>query len=157
MNSQEYSKTVRSKFGRNATIRLDTQDLLIAYEEVFKWQWFATKLKITSFVKQMPSVSLSDIESYSASCLKQAIKEKKGLPIGIQNGVVSFSVIVSENISSDAIIFVQNRPKKHFAAFEMPVLFVPKSSDLYFYQGDIVWGMLYVKFFREYITSHFRP
>ena len=155
MNNQEYLQAIKSKFDYNATIRLDTQDMFIAYEEIFKWEWMATKLKITSFVKYLPSIQLSDIESYSKSCLKQAIRDKKGLPIGFQNGVVSYNVIVSEIISSDAIVFATSRPKKHYCAFEMPVLFDLNSSELYYYQGEIIWGKLYESFLKDYLIKHF--
>ena len=155
MNSQEYLQAIKSRFAPKATVRLDTQDMFIAYEEIFKWEWMATKLKITSFVKYSPSTQLHDIKSYSDSCLKQAIKDKKGLPIGFQNGVVSYNVIASEAISSDAIMFATSRPQKHYSAFEIPVLFDLNKNGLYFYQGEILWGKLYESFLKEYLIQHF--
>ena len=155
MNSQEYLTAVKSRFDHNTTVRSDTQDMFIAYEEVFKWAWAAIKLKITSFVKYLPSTQMSDIESYSNDCLKQAIRDKKGLPLGFQNGVVSYSVIASETISPDAIIFATGRPKKHYSAFEMPALFNLNNGELYYYQGEIVWGKLYENFLKEYLIKHF--
>ena len=155
MNNQEYLRSIKSRFSNNATIRLDTQDQFVIYEEIFKWSWLATKLKITSCFKYSQSVQLTDIESYSKNCLIQAIKDKKGLPLGFQNGVVSYSVIASENISSDAIEFAIGRPKKHFAAFEMPVLINLVNSELYYYQGEILWGKLYDKFLKDYLLKHF--
>ena len=156
MNSQEYLQAVKSRFNHKVTVRLDKQDMFIAYEEVFKWAWMATKLKITSFVKIVPSAQLSDFESYSENCLKQAIRDKKGLPVGFQNAVVSYSVMASEAISSEAIVFATSRPKKHFAAFETPVLFDLNNNELYYYKEKIIWGRAYDRFFKEYLLNHFK-
>jgi hypothetical protein len=155
MNNQEYLQAVKSRFGKKVTFRQDTHNMLITYEEIFKWSWMATKLKITSFVKYLPSTQLSDIVSFSEICLKQAIREKKGLPIGLQNGVVSYNVIASDEISSDAITFATSCPNMHFAAFEIPVLFDLTRKEIHYYKGEIIWGMMYESFLKEYLINHF--
>jgi hypothetical protein len=155
MNNQEYLQTVKSRFGNKVTFRQDTNNMLITYEEIFKFSWIATKLKITSFVKYLPSPQLNEIVSYSDNCLKQAIRENKGLPIGFQNGVVSYSVIASDEILSDAITFVTSRPNKHFAAFEIPVLFDLTRNEIHYYKGEIIWGKIYERFLKEYLIKHF--
>ena len=155
MNIQNYIQAVKARLSDKATVLLDEQDRFIAYEEVFKWSWWATKLKITSFVKYLPTVQLSDIKSYSEHCLMQARKDRRGLPIGLQNGIMCFCVLASENISPDAIAFATSRPKKHWAAFEVPVLFDLCGGELFFFDGKIIWGSLYQKFLIEYINKHF--
>ena len=98
---------------------------------------------------------MSDIELYSEECLKQALRDKKGLPVGLQNGVVSYNVIASENISSDAVAFVTERPRKHYSAFEMPVLINLNNRELHYYRGKILWGKIYESFLKDYLIKHF--
>ncbi|MCL2055402.1 MAG: hypothetical protein FWG90_13355 [Oscillospiraceae bacterium] len=155
MEFQEYLSLVKSRFVPNAEIRADNADSLVTYEEIFKWSWIATKLKITSFVKYVDSVKLNDIEAYSESCLKQAVRDKKGLPVGFQNGVVSCNVIASESFTPTAIQFALSRPKKYFAAMEYPALFDLKSGGLHYYMGEMVWGSIYDSFMKKCLFEHF--
>lgn len=155
MEFVNYINKVADKFQKNSKITQKETDRLTAYEEVFKWEWFATKLKISSFVKNVQQITLDDIETYSNACLSEAIKKTKGLPLGFQNGIVSYNVLVSDKVYPDAISFVIGRPKKHFAAFEMPVIYDLENNRLYFYQGDIIWGMIYDSFIKSYLVDHF--
>lgn len=157
MNSQDYLNYVKSKFNNKTEIRYESTEMLIAYEQIFKWKWQATKLKITSFVKCVPQITLDDIKSYSEICLKEAIMKKKGLPRGFQNGVLSYNVLVSDNVSPEAIAFVMGRPEKHFSAFEVPIIFDLSNNNLYFYQGNVIWGMMYNSFIKNYLFEHFNP
>lgn len=47
-------------------------------------------------------IDKNDIVNYSDVCLRYALKNYKGLPRGLQNGVSSFNVMVSENVSEEA-------------------------------------------------------
>jgi len=152
MDSYECIQLIKSNFGQDA-IRKDEPDSFVAYEEVFRWSLMATKLKITSFVKHMPAVDLSEAKTYSEHCMKQVLSEREGLVF--QTALVSFNVVVSENISAEAIRFVSSVPKKHFAAFEVPVLIDTKTMKTHFFEGSMVWGAIYESFIREYLLDHF--
>jgi len=153
MNFQEYYGKLN--LVNAAQIQITHFSTFVTYEEVFKWKWGATKLKIFSFLAYSGEINKQQIESYSKECLRYAIKNKKGLPRGWQNGVVANNVLVSERVTADAIAFVTSRPDKHFSAFEMPGVYDLSSGSLYFYSGGVIWGAVYDKFIQDYISDKF--
>lgn len=157
MTNQEYLNFVTNRFGQKTLIKENTSDTLVTYEEVFKWSWIAAKLKIFSFVNFVESVKVDTIKKYSAKCLKRAIKEKDGLPRGFQNAVVSYNILVCNSATPEAISFVTKPPPKHYSAFELPIIFDLSNSQFHYYQGNIVWGMIYNPFIKSYLYEHFNP
>ena len=153
MNYQEYLEKIN--FNSSKQIQILNLDTFVTYEEVFKWKWIATKLKIFSFVAYSEELNAHQIIDYSKECLQYALKNKKGLPIGWQNGIVSNNVIVSKHVMTDAIATVTSRPVKHFAAFEMPVIYDLSKNLLYFYNGEIIWGSIYNTFLKDFILDKF--
>ena len=155
MDYQTYLSQVKTQFPKTKGIIIDNSDTTVIYEEVFKWKWSATKLKIFSFIKFSDIISLNQLEDYSSACLAYARKNKKGLPIGFQNGIVCNNVLVSESVNDSVISFVTSRPKKHFCVFEMPIIFDLSKNKLFFYNGEIVWGVMYQSFIKDYINGKF--
>lgn len=155
MNYSDYLFKVESKFSGKKMCNINNLGVTQFYEERFEAKWLATKLKIYSFVAYQPHISKNDIMAYSDNCLLYALNDYKGLPRGFQNGVGCFNVLVSENIDADAIAYSMERPKKHFAAFEMPIIYDLSNNKLYFYPKTPMWGAIYYKFFRQYIENNF--
>lgn len=155
MNLEEYLEKVQSNFQQKTDVVVGKYTAQRFYEEQFKAKWIATKLKIYSFVSHLPNITEDDIMNYSNQCLSHALKNYKGLPRGIQNGVVSFNVLVSEHASPEAIAYAQKRPKKHFSAMEMPVIYDLSTNKIYYYEKTPMWGAIYYSYFREYIESSF--
>ena len=155
MNYQDYLMQVKSRLPNSKTILLDDIETTVAYEEIFKLEWLATKLKIFSFIAYTKTVNKNQLENYSSACLKYARKNIKGLPIGLQNGILSNNILVAESISDDAISFVTSRPQKHYCVFEMPIIFDLTKNELYCYKGEIIWGMIYNSFIHNYIKENF--
>jgi len=153
MDYQTYLQQVTSKFANTDTIRLGGYETTVAYEEVFKWTWAATKLKIFSFIAYADAIDNQLMEQYSAMCMQYARANKKGLPIGFQNGIVSNNILVSEHVSDSAIAYAVSRPQKHYSFFEQPVIVDLTKNTLYYYQGDIVWGAMYQGFMKRYIDN----
>ena len=58
-------------------------------------------------------------------------------------------------MNEDAKKFTQERPKRHRAAFEMPVIFDLKESKLYYYTKNQIWGYIYYKDFKIFIETYF--
>ncbi len=125
------------------------------YEEEFKIKWGATKLKKFSFVSSTNKIDLDNIINYSSICTDYALKSYKGLPIGFQNGITSFNVLVSENVSEEAKKYAVSRPRKHFSLFEMPIIYNLANRKIYYYKDTPKWGSIYYRHFREYIEKHF--
>ncbi len=155
MDYQEYFSKIKAKFSNTKRTNISGLDTFVAYEEVFKWQWIATKLKIFSFVAYADHIDENSIKNYTEQCLQYACRNKKGLPRGLQNGVVSYSILVSENIDLSAISLVSKRPAKHWSAFEMPIIVDLSKKELYFYKENTIWGALYDSFLNEYILRNF--
>lgn len=124
------------------------------FEEQFKLKWLATKLKQYSYVSFSDTIDLETVSAFSERCLKYTLKNYKGLPRGIQSGIVSFSILVGNKIEMDAIDFVLSRPKKHFAAFEMPIIVDLERQIIYHYTDTPIWGGMYYPYFRDYIQTH---
>jgi len=153
MSIQDYYDKLN--LANTTQIQISGLDTFVSYEEVFKWKWAATKLKIFSFIAYSSEISKQQIESYSEECLRYAIKNRKGLPRGWQNGVVANNVLVSEHVTADAIAYVMSRPAKHYSAFEMPIVYDLSSGSLHFYVDGIIWGAFYDEFMKNYIKDKF--
>lgn len=156
MDYQEYYDKTKSGFLNTRQAAISGLDALVTYEEVFKWQWVATKLKIFSFLSYADRIDENSIKDYTENCMRYACKNKKGLPRGLQNGIVSYSILASETIDPAAIAFVSKRPQKHWSAFEMPMIVDLSKGELHYYKENIIWGAIYDSFLTEYILRRFR-
>ncbi|WP_034536264.1 hypothetical protein [Carnobacterium inhibens] len=155
MDYNDYLNSISERFSNMEEIKIGESLVTVSYEEKFKIQWVATKLKIFSFIHYIDKIDIDTIENYSSVCTKYASKKHKGLPRGLQNGVVSFNVLVSEFVTDEAIEFVTSRPKKHFSLFETPIIYDVSRSKLYYYEGTPIWGSMYNNYLRSYIEDHF--
>jgi len=78
MTYQEYVSKV--DLGNSTRVQILGSDTIVSYEEVFQWKWFATKLKIFSFIAYSNEIDKHQIESYSNECLQYAKDNMRGLP-----------------------------------------------------------------------------
>lgn len=155
MNYNGYLDIILKRFSNVEEIQINQFLITSIYEENFKIKWFATKLKNFSFISYINRIDLDDIDNYSSICTKYALKNYKGLPRGIQNGVSSFNVLVSENVTDEAIKFAISRPRKHFSLFEIPIIYDLANKKIYYYKDTPTWGLIYYNFLRQYIERHF--
>ena len=158
MDFHAYLQTVTARFPeseKKGELILDHVHAHQFYGEKFAFKWMATKLKIFSFVSYRSEISEAAIKAYSGKCMSQALEGYGGLRRGMQSGVVSFHVLVSKYVDPKAIAWVKSRPKKRFAAFEMPVIYDLTNQKLYYYEEKPMWGSIYYSFFREYIEERF--
>ena len=139
-----------------ANDKIDEFDVVVATRRQFKLSCTASWMNIFAIMSVSNSVLRDVIENFSKISLDYAIKNKKGLPRGFQAGVVSFALLVSSNIDEDAKQWVQQRPKKRFAAFEMPVIFNLVNNEIYYYNRIPISGALYYKFFRNSLEKYFK-
>jgi len=136
--------------------KLDGLNVVVATKQEFQLLWFGTQMNIFVIMGYADNISREVIESFSRHAIDYAIKNNHGLPLGFLSCVTSFALLVSSGIDEDAKQFVQGSYKKHFAAFEMPVLFNLKSKELFYYKDTPLWGSIYYKFFRDFIEKFFR-
>ena len=152
MSYNDYIAMVGSRFSSKNEITLEHFYATQFYSEKMG---LTTKLKLYSFVSYLPFIAENDIVNYSNECLARALNDYKGLPRGFQNGVGSFNVLVSERVTPEAIIYAKATPKKHFAAFEMPIVYDLSQSKLYYFEHTPMWGAIYYKFIRKFIAENF--
>jgi transcriptional regulator with XRE-family HTH domain len=135
---------------------IDGLNVVVATKQEFQLLWFGTQMNIFVIMGGLDNISRDVIENFSKHAIDYAIKNNQGLPLGFLSCVTSFALLVSSSIDEDAKQFVQGSYKKHFAAFEMPVLFNVKSKELFYYKDTPLWGSIYYKFFRDFIEKFFR-
>ncbi|MCL1885983.1 MAG: hypothetical protein FWF98_04430 [Dehalococcoidia bacterium] len=155
MEFKDYLSKVADHFAHRNEITLGRFTATQFYEEKFEIKWLASKLKMYSFLSYLPQITKPDIVEFSKECLSRALTVYKGIPRGLQSGVGSFGVLASENIDAEAIAYAKARPPKHWAAFEMPIIYDLAKNSLYYYEKTPLWGAMYAKFIREYTKANF--
>lgn len=96
----------------------------VGYIKRFRLQWFATQLNSFVFIGEpMERIDRATIESFSSDCLAYALDNHKGWPRGLQSGVCSIAILQGWSIDQEAQRFCESFSKKHWSAFEVPVLY----------------------------------
>lgn len=159
MDLNNYFSGVKAKFEQDGfTLQKDhisSFEVDIAKNKRFELAWLATQMNFFAAMTSSDHVTKESIEEFSKNCLDYAIKNNKGLPRGMQSGISSFALLVSSNVDEEAKKFAQKRPKKHFAAMEMPIIFDMSENKFYYYRKNPIWGFIYYKTFREFIEKYF--
>ncbi len=154
MKYEYYLEKIKSRYGNDNYV--DKLKVHQFYDEKFEIKWAATKLKQYSFVGYTETITPELLEAFAGECTSCALDIYKGLPRGMQNAVVSFAVLAGENITQDAMDYIKKAPKKHWAAFEMPVIADLKNEKIYYFEKTPMWGAIYYKYFRSYMEENFK-
>lgn len=155
MNYAQYLETVKKRFKSAVDMPNNMgSETTLLYEEVFKWQWFATKMKIFSFVTYKESVSKDDIQSYLENCRKSTMQSYKGLQRILLTAAANNSVLVTEKASDDAIAYAKSTSRKQ-GAINLPVIVDLKNKKIHYSTGVIIGGVIYQGFLREFIRTRF--
>jgi len=126
----------------------------VARTAEFRWQWFATRLHVFVFVATVEQdVGVQLAQGFTKAGVDYAKANKRGLPIGLQTGVATISMLVSSNIDQQARSWVEQRPPRDFGAFATPVLVNSATGERHTYTGRIVWGASYTRFLRELVNE----
>ena len=156
MTPQEYIEKVQQNFTRRGVSNFHQENnVWVAYEGVFKWRWLATKLKLFSFVAYVENADASTFQDYNRYCFDYALKNRPGLPRGLQNGIVTNHVMVCSQATPEAMAVAMGRPEKKWSAFVNPILVDLGQSVIYYYRQPIIWGKIYDGFIKRYIEEHF--
>lgn len=126
----------------------------IGYEKVFKWSWLATQLNTFVIIgatdQQIDRVL---IESFSKACFEYATKNNQGWPRGLQSGVASIAILQGANIDVSGAVFCEKLSKKHWSAFEIPVLYYTPDKRPIRFLSKPLWGTIYFPHFSRLIDS----
>jgi hypothetical protein len=126
----------------------------VGYDKQFRWSWMATQLNTFVFVGTANQpIDKALIEAFSTGCYEYAIKNHKGWPRGLQTGVGSIAILTGKNVDEAARIFCEKPTKKHWSAFEIPVIYDTQSKSIIQYLKKPIWGTIYFPYFTELITA----
>lgn len=151
MTSEEVLKDQNIYFGQDTIGGITCS---IGYIKKFKWSWFATQLNTFVIIgKTTDKIDKQAIENFSKNCLEYSLKNQKGWPRGLQAVVGSIAVLQCSAMDSGAREFCEKPSKKHWSAFEIPVLYNIDEKKPIRYIKAPIWGTIYFPFFTKTIDS----
>lgn len=74
------------------------------------------------------------------ACSDWALNNYQGALRGLQKGVVSYAILLQHPLNANAVAFTKELPKKHFAAFDLPILVDPFTGACEMLEKTPVWG-----------------
>jgi hypothetical protein len=137
----------------------------IEYKDQF-YKYFAQRTKFefdkfslifTFFLfSRFPSLDSNALKDFSAKSFKYAVKPI--LPRGFVFGIFCYPVAIVDNIDDTTSEFIRRKaPPKHWAAFEMPVVYSLSSGELHYCEVTPTLGMIYYDEMRATINSMLAP
>jgi len=126
----------------------------VGYSKEFRWSWMATQLNTFVFIgsTDLP-IDKALIEKFSHECYEYAIKNNQGWPRGLQSGVGSVAILKGTTINQGASRFCEKPSKKHWSAFEIPVIYDTSNQRTIKYLKNPIWGTIYFPYFTELIGA----
>lgn len=126
----------------------------IGYRKEFRLSWFATQLNTFIIVGEADgTITQEMIEDFSSGCFQFALNNSKGWPRGIQAAVSSIAILRGERMEPEAISVCEKLRKKHWSAFEIPVLYDTKKQEAIRFVKTPSWGMIFFPYFRKTIDQ----
>lgn len=126
----------------------------VAYFKEFRWSWMATQLNTFVIVGETEQrIDRQTIDVFSALAFQFALNNSKGWPRGFQAGVGSVAILKGSDIDPAAIGFVSNPSRKHWSAFEIPVIYDTFQRRGYRYTSKPLWGAIYFPYFTKLIDG----
>lgn len=124
----------------------------------------ASKFEVSKFGKMTRYVIASafgsadqkTVTDFSATATSFALENRASvLPRGFGGSLLSVPVVVSEDFPEELKQWVtENLAKKHFAAFEFPVLLSIKNREIHYCVKTPIWGAAYYRGFREFVEDY---
>lgn len=129
-------------------------DCSVGYIKKFKWSWFATQLNTFVFIGETDqTIDKALIENFSRNCFEYALQHSAGWPRGFQAGIASVVILKGNSIDNSAIEFCSRFSKKHWSAFELPLLYDTEQKKVIRNQSGKIWGAIYFPYLNKIIDS----
>ena len=126
----------------------------VGYIKQFRWSWMATQLNLMIVVGETDQpITGGLISDFSLASFQYATRNHKGWPRGLQAGVGSIAILKGGNISHEAVAFCQLLSRKHWSAFEVPVICDVQNRQYYRFQSNPLWGRIYFPFIAKTIDN----
>lgn len=126
----------------------------VGYFKEFRWSWMATQLNTFVIVGETEQrIDVRTMDVFSALAFQFALNHNKGWPRGLQAGIASVAILKGNDIDPAAIGFVSNPSRKHWSAFEIPVIYNTSQRHAFRYTSNPIWGMIYMPYLGKLIDG----
>jgi len=139
------------------------RDILISPYQV-DWIALKTSLEVSKFGKMTRTITVTSIENVDAETIqnfsmhstKYALDNRGSLlPRGLGGSLLSVPVIVSDDFDMGIKQWMEKTlAKKHWAAFDFPVLISLKDRKIYYCKKTPIWGAAYYGGFRKFVEEN---
>lgn len=136
--------------------RIFDYESVIGYEKKFRLAWMATQLNTFIVASDYgdQEVTVADIEGHLNATFAYAKANYNGWPRGLQSGLGVITVLLSTNLSKEAIDYCKRlKSGKKWAGFTIPVVIDTKSNTLYSFDKKPMWGRIYYPHFEKLISG----
>jgi len=128
---------------RNISWPAEAEVLIFGYKNI----WFPYPMSISLFLAEFEHISANSIKIFANDCLKYVQRTVPKTSRAMWFRQYSYiPVLVSENISTDAVDFVSkiHRPQKNFFLMDypFPVLINSQNKEIYYYRKHTYYGWL---------------
>ncbi|WP_369259771.1 levansucrase [Streptomyces sp. R35] len=129
--------------------------VLIGRRGDFRMRWMATKLHLFTVAAAVPEITVPAISGFTEQVMKYAKDTKGGLPVGMQNGVGAFPLLVSDRVDPAAVRWAEEQQRIKFACMTRPVVVDSARQYVGMYRGKPALGRVYANYFIEKGTQYF--
>lgn len=104
---------------------------------------------------ELDALSRESVRQFSAKAFRYAkISKSMSLPCGLFESVYCFTVAIVDELEAATAESVRNEaPAKHWAAAEIPVVYVRSQKKLCFFEKTPMWGSAYYAGFRKQVKK----
>ena len=163
MNSTPWLNHVSQKLAANDFKPLAPQ----IYQTMgYKYAAHRSRFEISKFGMAETFFTFAEIENvqpqtlqvYAATSFQLGKNNKSApLPNGFFMSVFCYAVAITEGLEPQMAEWIRNTvPVKHWAAFEIPIVFDLRSGELCYFQKTPIWGAAYYAGFRREIENNLR-
>ena len=163
MNSTPWLQQVSQKLSANGFRPMAPE---IYQPMSYKYAAHRSRFEVTKFgmaesfftFAEIPGVQGPVLQNYSNVSFGLAKKNKSApLPNGFFMSVFCYAVAITENLDPRLAQSIRDTaPTKHWAAFEVPIVFDLTNGDLCYFEKTPLWGAAYYAGFRREIESNLR-
>lgn len=151
MTAEEILKNETTYLGKGNIAGIECH---IGYIKKFKWSWMATQLNTFVIIGETDkTIDKATLEVFSKNCFEHATRHNQGWPRGFQSGIASIAILQGNNVDNSALEFSSKFSKKHWSAFELPVVFSLEQKRAVRNHSRPLWGAIYFPYLNKVIDS----
>ncbi|GGX76486.1 levansucrase [Streptomyces fructofermentans] len=129
--------------------------VLVGRRAEFRLRWMATKLHLFTVAAAVPEITVPVISAFTDQVVQYAKNTKGGLPVGLQNGVGAFPLLVSDRVDPAAVHWAESQQRVKFACMTRPVVVDSSRQYVGMFRGKPLLGRVYASYFNEKAARYF--